>query len=675
MVSYRSDSYCFIVFYKDTIKLFLLQNTHNTHNLVFLFSIYYKIFVVQIMRFLSKIVLSFFLYFHFITVISAQEKNVFKVNGPNVDNLYDYLKVWIDTTKNANFAAIGNKLSNDSLFDDGYFYKRNIGLNPYSTWYYLKIENLSETEHNYWWSFYTHADSIYVFRKENHLWKATDTLFRNQLLRERKVKTRALSIPVFLKYREQQEILVKLINKRHTQNAFTDLTTPAHHLLWEKHFYWSVGFFIGTFLIMALISLILWVFQKKNVFLLFFFYLLLVVSIALSEELMNTIISQPTLFWMINRLHSLPLALLAVCINYKVVSYIFQAMEMEIKYKKLFDFCYKIGLFTSLFSISSYFLFMHQLHFGQIGYMLFWKINLYLIFIIVAVTVLKIILLSWQSKNAIAGIFFVIIMLLFNPAGYFLNYSGILNYYEITYPNYFYWVVCAEFIFIGILIAWRFQKTAKMKFQLEIENANYEERMIHRELNIQSQERQQIARDLHDDLGATINAIKLWVTNTYEEDKVLIEMITNASNDIRSFYKKLAMNTSHQDTIKDRINNLVELYQNISSIEFSVIFIGNENFLSNATTDTIFKICNEIVTNILKHAQAKEVTIQILIDDDIQIIIEDNGIGFNLDKAMKGTGMGLKNIHQRVKNRNGEVHISSTKGNTTIIINIPLHEN
>ncbi|WP_130735699.1 ATP-binding protein [Flavobacterium sp. J27] len=627
------------------------------------------------MRFSNKIVFTICICIHFITIVSAQEKNVFKVNGPNIDNLYAYLRVWIDTTKNASFTDVAAKLSNDNLFDDAYSSKKNIGLNPYSTWYYLKIENNSEIEHNYWWSFYTHADSLYVFRKKNWHWVATDTLFRNQLLRDRKVKTRALSIPVFLEYKQKQEIVVKLINKRHTQNAFTDLTTPEHHLLWEKQFYWSVGFFIGTFLIMSLLSLILWIIQRKNVFLFFFFYLLVVIIIALSEELMNTIVSQATLFWIINRFHSLPLALLAVCINYSIVSYIFQDTETEISCKKIFDFCYKLGLFCSLFSIVIYFLFMNQLHFGQIGYTLFWKINLYLIFVIVAITVLKIILLSLQSKNITAGIFFVIIMLLFNPAGYFLNYSGILNYYEITYPNYFYWVVCVEFIFIGVLIAWRFQKTAKIKFQLEIENANYEERMMHRELNIQNQERQQIARDLHDDLGATISAIKLWVTNNYEEDKILIDMITNASNDIRGFYKKLAIHTSHQNTIKDRINTLVALYQNISPIEFSVIFIGNESLLSNVTADTIFKICNEIVTNILKHAQAKEVTIQILIDEEIQLIIEDNGVGFDLDKAMKGTGMGLKNIHQRVKNRNGEVHISSTKGNTTIIINIPLHEN
>ena len=214
-----------------------------------------------------------------------------------------------------------------------------------------------------------------------------------------------------------------------------------------------------------------------------------------------------------------------------------------------------------------------------------------------------------------------------------------------------------------------------MKFKLEIENANYEERMMHRELNIQNQERQQIARDLHDDLGATINAIKLLVTHTYVEDKKLIEMISNASNDIRSFYNKLSGTSSNLSSLKERVDNLIALYKNITPIEFNHIFIGNEQKISGTTKEALFKIVNEIITNILKHAQAKEVTIQILIDEDIQVIIEDNGIGFAVEKAMKGTGMGLKNIHQRVKNRNGVVHISSTKGNTTIIINIPLNEN
>lgn len=605
----------------------------------------------------------------------AQENKVFKVNGANFENVYDYLSIWIDTTKNTNFQEVALALSKDTVTTKNQInFKKNLGLNPYSTWYYLKIQNNSKLENNYWWSFYTHADSIYVYRKVHSNWMATDTLYRNQLLKNRKAKTRALTIPIPIKYEEKQEILVKLINKRHTQNAFSDLTTPEHNLLWEKKFYWSVGFFIGTFLIMALISFTLWVVQKKNIFLIFFLYLLVIIVITLSEELMNTVVSNQLLFTSINRFHSLPLSLLAVCFNYSIVSYIFQNKEVKIRSISFLNIVYKVGLLCSLLSLVLYFVFMNQLHFGQIGFLVFWKINLYLIFIIVAITVYKIIILSLQVKKILMGLFFILVMLVFNPAGYFLNYSGIVHYYEITYPNYFYWFVCAEFIFIGALIAWRFQKTTQLKYQLEIENANQEEQMMHKVLMIQEQERQQIARDLHDDLGATINAIKLLVTHNYSEDEKLKEMVTNASTDIRAFYKKLTVSSVDELSIKERVDNVLDLYKNISPITFNHIFIGNESKVSGIIRESLFKIFNEIITNILKHSKAKDVTIQFLIDEDIQLIVEDNGIGFNLEKAMNKEGMGLKNIHQRVKNRNGEIHISSTKGNTTIIITIPLHD-
>ena len=151
--------------------------------------------------------------YHFALLSMAQEKRVFHVDGPNAHNLYDYLRIWIDTTKNANFEEVAQRLRKDTFAQSKYRSKRNLGLNPYSSWYYLKIKNSSSKDFTYWWSFYTHADSIYVYRKQKEKWLPTDTLFRNQLLKERKVPTRALTIPVVIKYNEEQEIVVKLINK------------------------------------------------------------------------------------------------------------------------------------------------------------------------------------------------------------------------------------------------------------------------------------------------------------------------------------------------------------------------------------------------------------------------------------------------------------------------------
>ncbi|MGE4347908.1 MAG: sensor histidine kinase [Flavobacteriaceae bacterium] len=89
----------------------------------------------------------------------------------------------------------------------------------------------------------------------------------------------------------------------------------------------------------------------------------------------------------------------------------------------------------------------------------------------------------------------------------------------------------------------------------------------------------------------------------------------------------------------------------------------------------MYRIVSEIFTNILKHAQATEATIQLLIDSDsAQLIAEDNGIGFSVEQSQKTKGMGIKNIRQRVSLMKGELYISSNRGNTTYIIDIPINK-
>ena len=78
------------------------------------------------------------------------------------------------------------------------------------------------------------------------------------------------------------------------------------------------------------------------------------------------------------------------------------------------------------------------------------------------------------------------------------------------------------------------------------------------------------------------------------------------------------------------------------------------------------------MTNIIKHADATEATIQFSEDENrINIMVEDNGKGFNTNEA--DFGLGLTNIEKRIENIDGNMVIDSTPGNgTTVILNIPL---
>ena len=105
-----------------------------------------------------------------------------------------------------------------------------------------------------------------------------------------------------------------------------------------------------------------------------------------------------------------------------------------------------------------------------------------------------------------------------------------------------------------------------------------------------------------------------------------------------------------------------------------VLAFGMESRLETATEISLYRVIQELMNNILKHAKATEVTIQLnKVDTNLNIVVEDNGIGFDVAEALKKGGMGLRSIETRVKQLNGTISIDSGKGRgTTSIIDIPI---
>jgi signal transduction histidine kinase len=110
-----------------------------------------------------------------------------------------------------------------------------------------------------------------------------------------------------------------------------------------------------------------------------------------------------------------------------------------------------------------------------------------------------------------------------------------------------------------------------------------------------------------------------------------------------------------------------------NAIQFTFIADGNEKKLDNNYSVTIYRIINELISNIIKHSQAQKALIQILINEtEAQMIAEDNGIGILTEKL--GVGIGMKNIQSRVSFLKGILNIDSSKKGTAIVITIPLSE-
>jgi len=110
-----------------------------------------------------------------------------------------------------------------------------------------------------------------------------------------------------------------------------------------------------------------------------------------------------------------------------------------------------------------------------------------------------------------------------------------------------------------------------------------------------------------------------------------------------------------------------------NKINIEVVHFGLDKRLDNTTEIDVFRIIQELTTNIIKHAEATEATINLsLYDNNLNVIIEDNGVGFEPERISANTGMGIESIKKRIKHRNGTFEIdSSINKGTSIIMNFP----
>ncbi|KPM31564.1 Two-component system-sensor histidine kinase [Croceitalea dokdonensis DOKDO 023] len=196
-------------------------------------------------------------------------------------------------------------------------------------------------------------------------------------------------------------------------------------------------------------------------------------------------------------------------------------------------------------------------------------------------------------------------------------------------------------------------------------------------LNAQQEERSRIAKQLHDSIGGNLAGIKLQLSHSVENGKAAKDLL----HQVDETYE-LVRDISHNLTPKKfNTNNYTVLIQHYldnirinsdCAITFSAHPESDINHLEQGIKIELYQIIQELMTNCLKHAQAKNVAIHLnKIHGSLQLIFEDDGIGFDTKSAK--AGIGLKNLRERTKANHGELHIDSSLGRGTVIsLEIPL---
>ncbi|GAK97193.1 sensor histidine kinase [Nonlabens tegetincola] len=199
----------------------------------------------------------------------------------------------------------------------------------------------------------------------------------------------------------------------------------------------------------------------------------------------------------------------------------------------------------------------------------------------------------------------------------------------------------------------------------------------------QEQERKKIASDLHDDLGSSLTTVKMYIesvqSNVKEESAQTL--LTNALNIIGETYSKVRTISHTQNSrvlgesgLVDTLEDLCDKINQAGQTNVEVVSNELSTPISNSKELNLFRIIQELLNNIIKHAKANNASINITsYQDKLDLIIEDDGIGFNYDPNYKTDGIGLHSIARKIENMNGSFEVDSAPGKgSTIMIEIPL---
>ena len=198
----------------------------------------------------------------------------------------------------------------------------------------------------------------------------------------------------------------------------------------------------------------------------------------------------------------------------------------------------------------------------------------------------------------------------------------------------------------------------------------------------QEAERLRIAKDLHDSLGGLLSTVKAHFTTIQKEIQQLANFgLTKKTNSLIDEacieVRRISHNMMpHALSISGLKGALEDIAQNLKAEGYEVTLEINNlpADFENTKEVMIYRLVQEIISNIRKHANAKTILLQVLgFNKEINLIIEDNGDGFDYKKAVAKDGLGIKSINSRVDFLDGTIEWDSKPANgTSISINIPL---
>jgi signal transduction histidine kinase len=257
-----------------------------------------------------------------------------------------------------------------------------------------------------------------------------------------------------------------------------------------------------------------------------------------------------------------------------------------------------------------------------------------------------------------------------------------------TINNHFYSISFRGISYLNIAQIYFDDLTERKQFEEELESSKVKLRELSEHLrDTLEDERQRIARELHDGVSQNLHLLRLKLKTAEESHKgisekdyeTLFKSIETSINELKEIIYTLKPKNLEEIGLGPSLKILTKRISDETGINGTIDIYGSEERLSKKLELTLYRLTQEALSNIVKHSRAKEFNIQMVNNRDIiKLLISDDGIGFdptNIKKNSGSSGFGLLNMQERINTYKGKLKIDSSNGGGTVIITeIPKEE-
>lgn len=193
----------------------------------------------------------------------------------------------------------------------------------------------------------------------------------------------------------------------------------------------------------------------------------------------------------------------------------------------------------------------------------------------------------------------------------------------------------------------------------------------------EEKERSRLARELHDNIGGSLSTIRMWLNKVSKQEitlsqnenfKEAIQLLDVSLTEVRNTAHNLMPELLLRYNLAEAVQVYCSSIQKASGINIEYHYLGHWTGLDKNLKLIIYRTIQELIQNIIKHAKASFVLVQLSHHNDIiSITVEDDGIGMDVDILDKVPGMGLEGIRQSIGYLKGQFSLRSEKGKGTTI--------